>query len=82
VRVPDSSDHSSGPSKPSKPSNPRLRTLLGHEFFAPHQWKRRLVLWCGAVLVAPPHSSERDSDEQLGAFGIEIEVTRLAGLDR
>jgi H+/Cl- antiporter ClcA len=33
-------------------SNPRLQSLLGHEFFAPHQWKRRLVLWVGAVLVA------------------------------
>ena len=33
-------------------SNPRLQALLGHEFFAPHQWKRRLVLWVGAVLVA------------------------------
>ncbi|MGY3039011.1 H+/Cl- antiporter ClcA [Rhodanobacter sp. TND4EL1] len=37
---------------PSKSSNPRLQALLGHEFFAPHQWKRRLVLWFGAVLVA------------------------------
>ncbi|MEO5830810.1 MAG: chloride channel protein [Rhodanobacter sp.] len=36
----------------SKSSNPRLQALLGHEFFAPHQWKRRLVLWFGAVLVA------------------------------
>ena len=36
----------------SKSSNPRLEALLGHEFFAPNQWKRRLVLWCGAVLVA------------------------------
>ena len=33
-------------------SNPRLQALLGHEFFAAHQWKRRLVLWFGAVLVA------------------------------
>jgi H+/Cl- antiporter ClcA len=33
-------------------SNPRLQALLGHEFFAPQLWKRRLVLWCGAVLVA------------------------------
>ncbi|MEO8746470.1 MAG: chloride channel protein [Rhodanobacter sp.] len=32
--------------------NPRLRALLGHEFFAPHQWRRRLVLWAGAILVA------------------------------
>lgn len=36
----------------SKSSNPRLQTLLGHEFFAPQHWKRRLVLWSGAVLVA------------------------------
>jgi H+/Cl- antiporter ClcA len=34
------------------PSNPRLQALLGHEFFAPHQWKRRIALWSGAVLVA------------------------------
>jgi H+/Cl- antiporter ClcA len=40
------------PLSPSKSSNPRLQALLGHEFFAPHQWKRRLVLWFGAVLVA------------------------------
>ncbi len=33
-------------------SNPRLRTLLGHEFFAPHQWRRRLALWLGAIVVA------------------------------
>src|SRR5487761_2039732 len=33
-------------------SNPRLRALLGHEFFAPHQWKRRIALWVGAILVA------------------------------
>jgi len=33
-------------------SNPRLQALLGHEFFAPHQWKRRIALWSGAVLVA------------------------------
>jgi H+/Cl- antiporter ClcA len=41
------------PTEPaSRSSNPRLQALLGHEFFAPHQWKRRLVLWSGAVLVA------------------------------
>ncbi|HZX72144.1 MAG TPA: chloride channel protein [Rhodanobacter sp.] len=40
------------PEPVSKSSNPRLQALLGHEFFAPHHWKRRLVLWCGAVLVA------------------------------
>ncbi|MEI7037064.1 chloride channel protein [Fulvimonas yonginensis] len=33
-------------------TNPRLQALLGHEFFAPHQWKRRIALWSGAVLVA------------------------------
>ena len=33
-------------------SNPRLQALLGHEFFAPHQWKRRIALWVGAILVA------------------------------
>lgn len=43
-------------SEPAKPaessSNPRLQALLGHEFFAPHHWKRRLALWIGAVVVA------------------------------
>lgn len=37
---------------PPKASNPRLRALLGHEFFAPYLWKRRIALWSGAVLVA------------------------------
>lgn len=37
---------------PPKSSNPRLQALLGHEFFAPHQWQRRIALWSGAVLVA------------------------------
>ena len=41
------------PSRPAAPSsNPRLKALLGHEFFAPAQWKRRLALWIGAVVVA------------------------------
>ena len=40
------------PEPPSKSTNPRLQALLGHQFFAPHHWKRRLVLWFGAVLVA------------------------------
>jgi H+/Cl- antiporter ClcA len=40
------------PEAASKSSNPRLQALLGHEFFAPQHWKRRLVLWTGAVLVA------------------------------
>jgi H+/Cl- antiporter ClcA len=39
-------------SSPPKASNPRLRAVLGHEFFAPYQWKRRIALWSGAVLVA------------------------------
>ncbi len=36
----------------SKSSNARLQALLGHEFFAPLQWKRRIALWSGALLVA------------------------------
>ncbi len=39
------------PASPTS-SNPRLQALLGHEFFAPHQWKRRIALWVGAILVA------------------------------
>jgi H+/Cl- antiporter ClcA len=35
-----------------KSTNPRLEALLGHEFFAPHHWKRRIALWLGALLVA------------------------------
>ena len=40
------------PEPASRSPNPRLQALLGHEFFAPQHWKRRLVLWFGAVLVA------------------------------
>ena len=40
------------PSPQPSASNPRLRAVLGHEFFAPYQWKRRIALWSGAVLVA------------------------------
>jgi chloride channel protein, CIC family len=29
----------------------RLHALLGDEFFAPHQWQRRVALWGGGVLV-------------------------------
>jgi H+/Cl- antiporter ClcA len=43
---------SESPEPASTSTNPRLQALLGHEFFAPHHWKRRLVLWSGAVLVA------------------------------
>lgn len=40
------------PESTTKSSNPRLQALLGHEFFAPMQWKRRIALWSGAILVA------------------------------
>jgi len=40
------------PTHSPRSSNPRLRALLGHEFFAPSQWKRRLALWFGAIVVA------------------------------
>jgi H+/Cl- antiporter ClcA len=43
---------SESPEPSPKASNPRLRAVLGHEFFAPYQWKRRIALWSGAVLVA------------------------------
>lgn len=36
---------------PKTPANPRLRALLGHEFFAPQQWRRSMALWTGALLV-------------------------------
>ncbi len=39
------------PRKPVKNSYRRFRALLGHEFFAPVQWQRRLALWSGGVLV-------------------------------
>ena len=35
-----------------KSTNPRLEAILGHEFFAPHHWKRRIALWLAALLVA------------------------------
>lgn len=28
-----------------------LKALLGHEFFAPAQWQRRVALWTGGILV-------------------------------
>jgi H+/Cl- antiporter ClcA len=52
LRVCDNRGMSVLPEPAPKSSNTRLQTLLGHEFFAPHHWKRRLVLWFGAVLVA------------------------------
>lgn len=39
------------PRRPAKSSYHRFRALLGHEFFAPAQWQRRLALWSGGVLV-------------------------------
>jgi H+/Cl- antiporter ClcA len=36
---------------PPKPDSRRLRNLLGHEFFAAAQWKRRVALWAGGILV-------------------------------
>jgi H+/Cl- antiporter ClcA len=38
--------------KPSDPATPRLQRLLRHEWLSPLQWRRRLLFWCGAVLVA------------------------------
>ncbi|MEO6967359.1 MAG: chloride channel protein [Rhodanobacteraceae bacterium] len=32
-------------------SRRRLKDLLGHEFFAPAQWQRRVALWSGGILV-------------------------------
>jgi len=40
------------PAAAAHSSRRRLRALLGHEFFAVQQWKRRLALWLGAVVVA------------------------------
>ncbi len=34
----------------NKPTR-RLNALLGHEFFAPAQWKRRVALWSGGILA-------------------------------
>lgn len=43
---------SKSPVSHSRASHLRLRAVLGHEFFAPYQWKRRIALWSGAILVA------------------------------
>ncbi|MCW8808471.1 MAG: chloride channel protein [Rhodanobacter sp.] len=40
------------PPAASRSSNPRLQALLGHEFFAPREWRRRIALWIGALVVA------------------------------
>jgi H+/Cl- antiporter ClcA len=45
--------HNDGMTKvPSSSLNARLQAVLGHEFFAPHQWRRRFALWAGAIIVA------------------------------
>ncbi len=36
---------------PSDDSRTRIQTLLGHEFFAPSLWRRRVALWLGGILV-------------------------------
>jgi H+/Cl- antiporter ClcA len=36
----------------SRSPNNRLQAVLGHEFFAPHEWRRRIALWVGAIVVA------------------------------
>ncbi|HET9836314.1 MAG TPA: chloride channel protein [Rhodanobacteraceae bacterium] len=37
---------------PPHPTHPRLRRVLSHEWLSPLQWRRRLLFWCGALLVA------------------------------
>ena len=39
------------PSSSERAHRQRLRALLGNEFFAPAQWKRRVALWSGGILV-------------------------------
>jgi H+/Cl- antiporter ClcA len=39
------------PLVPAGHATGRLHALLGHEFFAPHQWRRRAALWIGGVVV-------------------------------
>ncbi len=47
----------------------RLRELLGSEFFAPVQWKRRVVLWSGGILVGlVAIAFARCSDYAFGLF--------------
>jgi H+/Cl- antiporter ClcA len=52
--APNPSDHEvpGEPSAHDRSDNPRLRAVLGHEFFAPQEWRRRIALWAGALLVA------------------------------
>ncbi|MGA9421007.1 MAG: chloride channel protein [Rhodanobacteraceae bacterium] len=37
--------------EPSIDRQSRLQALLGHEFFAPLQWRRRVALWAGGILT-------------------------------
>lgn len=39
------------PSPAENAKRDRLHELLGNEFFAPAQWKRRVALWSGGILV-------------------------------
>ena len=38
--------------EPADPAPPHLQRLLRHEWLSPLQWRRRLLFWFGAVLVA------------------------------
>jgi H+/Cl- antiporter ClcA len=33
------------------PRETRLKAIFGHEFFAPSQWRRRVALWSGGIVV-------------------------------
>src|SRR5690242_1724378 len=53
VRAARQRDHGdNAPMQPPHVSHPRLRRLLSHEWLSPLQWRRRLLFWCGALLVA------------------------------
>ena len=47
------SSHSEPPiaNPPSDDSRTRIQALMGHEFFAPSLWRRRVALWLGGILV-------------------------------
>ena len=62
---------------PSQSTNPRLQALLGHEFFAPHHWKRRIALWTGAVLVAlAAIVFAKASDYAFHLFGVMVHFNK------
>lgn len=61
--------------------NPRLRTLLGHEFFAPSQWKRRVALWSGGILVGiAAIAFARASDLAYAGFRRLLDISPLLPL--